>query len=186
MPKRHIHKPRLRNTYGSVAWGTAWMISQPGSVELWCRTIRADGLFRVPDDVTLDDVTPATALLELGRSFDARDDRGLTVRTSVRSVGELELEVRGRHMGIELTDDGRPSSDSDPKVELGNLSADVDFVTIWKVCIGKLTFPESGNGITKGSIGLRTHFLIFRKVQNKNFATFMPKFCIFWGSSVRI
>ena len=80
-----------------------------------------------------DVVTPAAALRELGRSL-GRDERpGITVRTSVRSVGEFEeFELRGRQIGIELTDEGRPwSSDSDPpNVELGNFSADVDFVTI--------------------------------------------------------
>ena len=102
-------------------------MSQPGSVELWCRTIRADGLKL--DDPLDADVTPAAALLELGRSL-GRDERGITVRTSVRSVGELDELLRGRHIGIELTDDGRPNSDSDPKFELGNFKADVDFVTI--------------------------------------------------------
>ena len=73
--------------------------------------------------------TPAAALRELGRSL-GRDERGITARTSVRSVGEFEDELRGRHIGMELTDDGRPNSDSDPKFELGNFKADVDFVTI--------------------------------------------------------
>jgi len=84
--------------------------------------MRADGLSPL-------EVTPAAALLELGRSL-GRDERGITVRTSVLSVGEFDDELRGRHIGIELTDDGRPSSDSDPKCELGNFKADVDFVTI--------------------------------------------------------
>ena len=82
-----------------------------------------------PDDPLDPDVTPAAALLELGRSF-GLDERGMTVRTSVRSVGELDELLRGRHIGIELTDDGRPNSDSEPKFELGNFKADVDFVTI--------------------------------------------------------